>query len=337
MRASRVSQRSWLTQVQAGLKAHGITIITFCLVGNTSLAQLFYNSGGIVLPDGQWRGRYLTIAALLSMIAFSLFEMREVWTVHELMHADPSLKAVRPRGELARHIVTLMLIACYNTYSMALFNAAIWPDLPGGQIPEPPAPWRYFLHAAMYSAMLFLAGVVGERHRSAAEVAAEMRDELSAAAIEAARHRLRRRIQASVTAESDASVAAAGVLATPETARTLALLTAALDGQLATGCAPQRIHELMPHDQAPYLQALPAVSVAEAPVVAPAGRQRAKSRAKAGESAPADAPPPVITRERRAADLLAANPQLDDVALAQALGSSLLAAQALRRRLVAAA
>ena len=55
---------------------HSLTLIIYSLVGNTALAQLFYNSAGVILPNEDWRSHYLILSAVLSMIAFSLFELR---------------------------------------------------------------------------------------------------------------------------------------------------------------------------------------------------------------------------------------------------------------------
>ncbi|MBA3823708.1 MAG: hypothetical protein H0X24_07370 [Ktedonobacterales bacterium] len=164
----------------AGLRVSRLNLIIISLVVNTGLAQLFYNSAGVILPNSDWRARYLIFSAVLSMVAFSLFELHIVRQLKELLGRPKAVRAGLPKYEIPGHILTLAVISLYNIYSLALLNAAIWPDLHLSGIPELAKPWKYYFHAVMYSLILFLAAVVGERNKSAAELAAEKDDELHA-------------------------------------------------------------------------------------------------------------------------------------------------------------
>ena len=157
-----------------------LNLIIVSLVVNTGLAQLFYNSAGVILPNSDWRARYLICSAVLSMTAFSLFELHIVRQLKELLGRPKAVRAGLPRWEIPGHIVTLAVISLYNVYSLALLNAVIWPDLHLSGIPELAKPGKYYFHAVMYSLILFLAAIVGERNKSAAELSAEKDDELHA-------------------------------------------------------------------------------------------------------------------------------------------------------------
>jgi hypothetical protein len=161
-----------------------INFIIAALVMNTGLAQLFYNSAGVLLPDTDWRMRYLVCSAVLSMVAFSLFELHVVRQLKELLGRDKAIRKQLPGWEIPGHVVTLLVISLYNVYSLALLNAAIWPDLHLQGIPEFSRPTKFYFHAVMYSLILFLAAVVGERKKGAAELASEKDDALHAEMVE---------------------------------------------------------------------------------------------------------------------------------------------------------
>ena len=67
--------------------------IIYALVLNTALAQLFYNSAGVVLPNSDWRFRYLVFSAFLSMLAFSLFELHTVRQLKDLLGKEKGIRA----------------------------------------------------------------------------------------------------------------------------------------------------------------------------------------------------------------------------------------------------
>ncbi len=211
---------------QAFSHASGLNVIIAALVLNTALAQLFYNSAGVVLPNSNWRAHYLVFSAFLSMIAFSLFELHIVRQLKSLLGRPKSVRAGLPRWEIPGHIVTLAVISLYNVYSLALLNAAIWPDLHLSGIPEFGKPAKYYFHAVMYSLILFLAAVVGERKKSAAEQAAESDDALHAEMVAESDRYYRNLIR-----EGGRNVVMARqVLSTPDAAQQQAALLAALEG-----------------------------------------------------------------------------------------------------------
>lgn len=165
---------SFSVKFQRYLRDTAITHIVLALVANTMLAQLFYNSAGLLLPDKKFTIYYLGISAIFSTVAFSLFEIRQVKAVNDMLSSGAKYST----WEWVKTIGTLLFITLYNMYALTLLNAAIWPDLHITNVPELPKPWKYVFHAVMYSAILFLAGVVGERKRSAEEEVAHVEQEI---------------------------------------------------------------------------------------------------------------------------------------------------------------
>ena len=216
---------------------HSLTLIIYSLVGNTALAQLFYNSAGVILPNEDWRSHYLILSAVLSMIAFSLFELRVVRQLKELLGKHKEVRANLPRWEIPAHFITLAVISLYNIYSLFLLNAAIWPalHLPGQQqvkeaavaLPELPGIWKYLTHAIFYSLILFLAAVVVERTKSAEELAAEEDEALHREMIAGSNDYYR-----DLIAKGGRNVVKARqVLSGPQAAEKQAQLLAALEGE----------------------------------------------------------------------------------------------------------
>ena len=219
----------------AGLGQHftRLNVIIFALVFNTGLAQLFYNSAGVILPNSDWRSHYLIFSAFLSMVAFSLFELHIVRQLKELLGRSKEVRAQFPRFEIPSHVLTLAVISLYNIYSLALLNAAIWPDLHLTGIPELPKPEKFYFHAIMYSLILFLAAIVGERKKTAAEQAAEEDDHLQAEMVHKSNEHYR-----GLIAQGGRNVAKARqVLSTPDQAKQQEALLAALEGGTVTSGA----------------------------------------------------------------------------------------------------
>src|SRR5271165_6982325 len=216
------------------LRDNALTAIIYALVLNTALAQLFYNSAGVVLPNSDWRFRYLVFSAFLSMLAFSLFELHTVRQLKDLLGKEKSIRAQLRRWEIPGPIGTLAVISLYNVYSLALLNAAIWPDLHMSGIPEFGKPWKYYFHAVMYSLILFLAAIVGERKKSAAEVAAEKDEALQTEMIEGSDEYYRELIRKG----GRNVVKARQVLSTPEASARQQQLLAALEGEDSNLIAP---------------------------------------------------------------------------------------------------
>lgn len=222
---------SWLRSLFSRIKfprVNLLTIIITALVVNTGLAQLFYNSAGVILPNSDWRAKYLIFSAVLSMVAFSLFELHIVRQLKGLLEKPPEMRKKLQR-ELISHMVTLAVISLYNIYSLALLNAAIWPDLHLSGIPELPKPAKYYFHAVMYSLILFLAAIVGERKKSAAEQAAEEDDRLQSEMV----HKSNEHYRELIKVGGRNVVKARQVLSTPEQAKQQEALLNALEGGTA--------------------------------------------------------------------------------------------------------
>lgn len=211
-----------------------LNLIIISLVVNTGLAQLFYNSSGVILPNSDWRSRYLIFSSVLSMTAFSLFELHIVRQLKELLGRSKAVRAGFPKYEIPGHVLTLAVISLYNIYSLALLNAAIWPDLHLAGIPEFAKPIKYYFHAVMYSLVLFLAAVVGERNKSAAELAAQKDDELHAEMVAESDNYYRDLIRKG----GRNVVKARQVLSTAEAAAQQARLLSALEGGEDTASVP---------------------------------------------------------------------------------------------------
>jgi len=203
-----------------------LNVIIAALVVNTGLAQLFYNSAGVILPNSDWRAKYLIFSAVLSMLAFSLFELHIVRQLKELLGRPAEMRAKYNRWEIPNHVLTLVVISLYNAYSLALLNAAIWPDIHLAGIPELPKPEKYYFHAVMYSLILFLAAIVGERKKSTAELAAEEDEHLQSEMV----HKSNAHYRTLIEKGGRNVVKARQVLSTPETAAQQERLLNALEG-----------------------------------------------------------------------------------------------------------
>ncbi len=108
------------------------------------------------------------VLGVFSMLAFSLFELHTCVSSRICSAKRKASASICTLGD-SRGISGPAVISLYNVYSLAFLNAAIWPDLHLSGIPEFVKPWKYYFHAVMYSLILFLAAVVGERKKSAAK------------------------------------------------------------------------------------------------------------------------------------------------------------------------
>ena len=162
------------------MRTRAAMFILISLVANTALAQLFFNSGGIILPSEAIAHGYLIASAVATSTALSLFELLLVHTLSDMTNSGISYG----RWEWGKRILSLGFISLYNIYSLALLNYALWPV--NGQSQHTtqglPAPWQIgwadWLHAATFSGVLLLCGLVGEARRSAAEEVKLMEDEM---------------------------------------------------------------------------------------------------------------------------------------------------------------
>ena len=226
---------SWVERLDNFLKTRAIRLVILALIVNTILAQAFFNSGGRILKiEGtDFTGVYLNLSSVFSTLAFSLFEVAMLWARQEVLNLDESIKTqIKADRWLRQNLFTLFVITGINFYCLTLFNAAIWPDLNIPGVPEPPAPLRFYVHAAFYSVILYLAGMVGERHKTDAELNMTMTQKHSREALQARDQQMSQQIR-DMTARGESLAPLAAATASPETAQQIALQHAALSGQLS--------------------------------------------------------------------------------------------------------
>ncbi len=111
-------------------------------------------------------------------MAFALFEVSTIFQLHDLMTLDASIKAeIGAEKLIKRGYAVLAVSSLINFLSVLYFLALAWHTTTGAATAFPlddlPQPWNwlyYAVHAAAYTAVLFLAGIFGERPKSAKEV-----------------------------------------------------------------------------------------------------------------------------------------------------------------------
>ncbi len=169
---------SLLDRMDYFLRSRASKVVVMALVANTMVAQLLYNSAGqLILSNGFLLG-YLIVSAVCSTLAFALFEVSTIFQLHDLMALDPSIKAeINADTLIKRGYIVLGVSSVINFLSVLYFLALAWHSSGGGSTPFPldhlPEPWNWFYyaaHAAAYTAVLFLAGIFGERPKSGKEV-----------------------------------------------------------------------------------------------------------------------------------------------------------------------
>ncbi len=176
------------------MRTRAAMFILIALVSNTALAQLFFNSGGIILPNATIAHGYLIASAIATSTALSLFELPLVHTLSDMTGSGIQYA----RWEWGKRILSLGFISLYNIYSLALLNFALWPV--NGQTQHQttqglPAPWQIgwadWLHAATFSGVLLLCGLVGEARRTAAEEVRLMEEEMLVGLLSSARQEVK--------------------------------------------------------------------------------------------------------------------------------------------------
>jgi hypothetical protein len=222
------------------LRSRASKVVVLALVANTMVAQLLYNSAGqLVLGNGVLLG-YLLISAVCSTLAFALFEVSTIFQLHDLMALDPSIKSeVEAEKLIKRGYVVLAISSVINFLSVLYFLALAWHTTAGHASVFPldnlPEPWNwgyYALHASAYTAVLFLAGIFGERPKSGKEVILATQRALEQQALE--RWRMQQEAQIEDMMRRGAPLGAvAAALASPETAERIAVLEAATTGQMS--------------------------------------------------------------------------------------------------------
>jgi hypothetical protein len=222
------------------LRSRASKVVVLALVANTMVAQLLYNSAGqLVLGNGVLLG-YLLISAVCSTLAFALFEVSTIFQLHDLMALDPSIKReIGAAALIKRGYIVLAVSSVINFLSVLYFLALAWHTTAGHSSAFPldnlPEPWNwlyYALHASAYTAVLFLAGIFGERPKSGKEVILATQRALEQQALE--RWRMQQEAQIEDMMRRGVPLGAvAAALASPETAERIAVLEAATTGHMS--------------------------------------------------------------------------------------------------------
>src|SRR5258708_27788788 len=257
----RISQRSaripLVDRLDYFLRSRASKVVVLALVANTMVAQLLYNSAGqLVLGGGLLLG-YLLFSAVCSTVAFALFEISTIFQLHDLMALDATIKAEIDAGRLIRRgYVVLAISSLINFVSVLYFLALAWHTTGGHGAPFPlddlPAPWNwlyYAVHALAYTAVLFLAGIFGERPKSAKEVVLATQRALEQQALERWRMQQEAQIE-DMLRRGEPLGAVAAALASPETAERIAVLEAATSGGMSALEAARLTLQRAGHDLA---------------------------------------------------------------------------------------
>jgi hypothetical protein len=222
------------------LRSRVSKVVVLSLVASTMVAQLLYNSAGQLVLGNQVLLGYLLVSAICSTVAFALFEVSTIFQLHDLMALDASIKREIGADKLIkRGYFVLAVSSLINFLSVLYFLALAWHTSSGVGTKFPlddlPQPWDwlyYAVHASAYTAVLFLAGIFGERPKSGKEVILQTQRALEQQALE--RWRLQKEAQIEqMMRDGVPLVAVAAALASPETAIRSAVLEAATSGGLS--------------------------------------------------------------------------------------------------------
>ncbi len=222
------------------LRSRGAQVVVLALVANTMVAQLLYNSAGQLVLSNRFLLGYLIFSALCSTVAFALFEISTIFQLHDLMALDASIKAEIGADKLIkRGYIVLAISSLINFLSVLYFLALAWHTTSGHSTAFPldnlPEPWNwgyYSLHALAYTAVLFLAGIFGERPKSGKEVILATQRALEQQALESWQLQKQAQIE-ELRRRGEPLGAIAAALASPETAERIAVLEAATNGQMS--------------------------------------------------------------------------------------------------------
>jgi len=230
----------WVDRVEYAVRSRGAKVVVLALVANTMVAQLLYNSAGqLVLGNGFLTG-YRFVSAICSTVAFALFEVSAIFQLHDLHTLDASMKEEIGAEKLIRRGYVVLAVSSLITFlSMLYFLALVWHSAGGSFAVFPldnlPSPWNwlyYAVHVAAYTLVLFLAGVYGERPKSAKEVALATQRALEQQALE--RWKLQKEAEIEgMMRRGEPLGAVAAALASPETAERIAVLEAATSGRMS--------------------------------------------------------------------------------------------------------
>jgi hypothetical protein len=222
------------------LRSRGAQVVVLALVANTMIAQLLYNSAGQLVLSNRFLLGYLIFSAICSTVAFALFEISTIFQLHDLMALDVSIKSEIGADKLIkRGYIVLAISSLINFLSVLYFLALAWHTTSGHSTAFPldnlPEPWNwgyYSLHALAYTAVLFLAGIFGERPKSGKEVILATQRALEQQALESWQLQKQAQIE-ELRRRGEPLGAIAAALASPETAERIAVLEAATNGQMS--------------------------------------------------------------------------------------------------------
>ena len=223
------------------LRSRGAQVVVLALVANTMVAQLLYNSAGQLVLSNRFLLGYLIFSAVCSTVAFALFEISTIFQLHDLMALDASIKSEIGADKLIkRGYIVLAISSLINFLSSVLYFLALaWHTTAGHSTAFPldnlPQPWNwgyYALHALAYTAVLFLAGIFGERPKSGKEVILATQRALEQQALESWQLQKQAQIE-ELRRRGEPLGAVAAALASPETAERIAVLEAATNGQMS--------------------------------------------------------------------------------------------------------
>jgi hypothetical protein len=229
----------WVDRLEYAVRSRGAKLVVLALVANTMVAQLLYNSAGqLVLSSGFLLG-YLLFSAVCSTVAFALFEVSTIFQLHDLHTPDGSIKSEIGADKLIRRgYLVLVVSSLINFLSVLYFLALAWHTTSGASAKFPlddlPSPWNwlyYAVHALAYTLVLFLAGIYGERPRSAKEIVLATQRALEQRALELWRLQTEAKIEGMMR-RGEPLGAVAAALASHETAERIAVLEAATSGGL---------------------------------------------------------------------------------------------------------
>jgi hypothetical protein len=231
---------SGVDRLEYFLRSRASKVVVLALVANTMVAQLLYNSAGQLVLGNRVLLGYLLVSAICSTVAFALFEVSTIFQLHDLMTLDNSIKAeIGAERLIKRGYFVLAVSSLINFLSVLYFLALAWHTGSGIGTKFPlddlPQPWNwlyYAVHASAYTAVLFLAGIFGERPKSGKEVILQTQRALEQQALE--RWRLQKEAQIEQMMREGLPLGAvAAALASPETAERIAVLEAATSGGLS--------------------------------------------------------------------------------------------------------
>ena len=268
---------SLVDRLEYFLRSRASKVVVLALVANTMVAQLLYNSAGqLVLGNAVLLG-YLIISACCSTVAFALFEVSTIFQLHDLMSLDSSIKTeIGAETLIKRGYFVLAVSSVINFLSVLYFLALAWHSTTGHATGFPldnlPSPWNwcyYAVHASAYTAVLFLAGIFGERPKSGKEVILATQRALEQQALE--RWRMQKEAQIEDMMRRGIPLGAvAAALASPETAERIAILEAATTGSMSALDAARLNVQRAGHD----LSLLDGLRAAGQPVRMPDARVR---------------------------------------------------------------